>query len=140
MLQSYPTRKSKLYCSRSWKIYREASLFTRNPKKIKSILLVTFFLSSALGIILSLIKPYQIFRTVASQAANAQTESVKFSSPTVRGFGLLGDSNSDEYRADDKRGGRQYGDTTLNWMEQLALKRGLNVGPWGTWGEIGRAQ
>jgi len=47
------------------------------------------------------------------------------------GFGIMGDSNSDEYRADDNRGG-SYADTTLNWVEQLVLGRGINFGPWGT--------
>ncbi len=46
----------------------------------------------------------------------------------------MGDSISDEYRADDNRGGG-YGATTLNWMEQLVVRRGLNFGAWGTWGE-----
>ncbi len=50
------------------------------------------------------------------------------------GIGIMGDSNSDEYRADDARGGA-FGDTTFNWMEQLVLDRGLNFGRWGTWGE-----
>jgi lysophospholipase L1-like esterase len=48
------------------------------------------------------------------------------------GFGILGDSASDEYRADDNRGGA-YSATTLNWMELLVKHRGLNFGPWGTW-------
>ena len=47
------------------------------------------------------------------------------------GFGILGDSVSDEYRADDNRGGA-YGPTTLNWMELLVRYRGLDSGPWGT--------
>lgn len=42
----------------------------------------------------------------------------------------MGDSDSDEYRADDDRGGK-YRATTLNWVEQLALFRGLNFGCWG---------
>lgn len=46
-------------------------------------------------------------------------------------FGVLGDSGSDEYRADDNRGGA-YGATTLNWLELLVRYRGLNAGPWGT--------
>ncbi len=50
------------------------------------------------------------------------------------GIGVMGDSISDEYRADDSRGGG-YGTTTLNWVEQLVLRRGLNFGPWGTWDE-----
>ncbi len=54
--------------------------------------------------------------------------------PPAGGFGILGDSNSDEYRADDNRGG-EYAATTLNWVEILVKKRGLDFGPWGTWGE-----
>jgi lysophospholipase L1-like esterase len=52
----------------------------------------------------------------------------------IVGVGVLGDSGSDEYRADDNRGGK-YAATTLNWVEQLAKSRGLNFGEWGTWGE-----
>jgi lysophospholipase L1-like esterase len=53
---------------------------------------------------------------------------------TMQGIGIMGDSNSDEYRADDNRGG-EYADTTLNWVEQLSKSRNLNFGEWGTWGE-----
>lgn len=44
---------------------------------------------------------------------------------------LIGDSNSDEYRANDARGGT-YGATTFNWAELLARLRGMTLGPWGT--------
>lgn len=54
--------------------------------------------------------------------------------PLSDGVGIMGDSNSDEYRANDSRGG-DYADTTLNWMEQLAKNRSLNFGQWGDWGE-----
>ena len=47
------------------------------------------------------------------------------------GFGVMGDSSSDEYRADDWRGGA-YADTTLNWVELLVKYRGLDFGSWGT--------
>jgi hypothetical protein len=47
------------------------------------------------------------------------------------GFGVLGDSNSDEYRADDNRGG-SYAATTFNWVELLVNVRGLVFGPWGS--------
>jgi phospholipase/lecithinase/hemolysin len=50
------------------------------------------------------------------------------------GIGIMGDSNSDEYRANDARGG-EFSDTTLNWMEQLVLNRHLNFGEWGKWSE-----
>jgi hypothetical protein len=49
----------------------------------------------------------------------------------VDGFGVLGDSGSDEYRADDDRGGA-YATTTLNWLELLVRHRSFAAGPWGT--------
>jgi hypothetical protein len=51
--------------------------------------------------------------------------------PLLKGVGIIGDSNSDEYRADDNRGG-VFAATTLNWVEQLVRFRGLNFGAWGT--------
>jgi lysophospholipase L1-like esterase len=50
----------------------------------------------------------------------------------IKGIAVLGDSQSDEYRADDQRGGI-YADTTLNWVELLATHRKL---PFGQWGEF----
>jgi hypothetical protein len=50
---------------------------------------------------------------------------------TATGFAVIGDSASDEYRADDNRGGA-YAATTFNWLELLVRYRGLNVGPWGS--------
>ena len=47
--------------------------------------------------------------------------------------GVMGESSSDEFRADDNRGGA-YAATTLNWLELLVTHRGLDAGPWGTWG------
>jgi hypothetical protein len=43
----------------------------------------------------------------------------------------MGDSSSDEYRADNNRGGA-YAAVTFNWMEQLVRVRGVNAGAWGT--------
>ena len=51
-------------------------------------------------------------------------------SPLV-GLAILGDSSSDEYRADDNRGGA-YAATTLNWVELLTRYRDINTGQWGT--------
>ncbi len=49
--------------------------------------------------------------------------------------GIIGDSNSDEYRADDNRaGGTPYAETTLSWVELLAKDRGIDFGAWGKWG------
>jgi lysophospholipase L1-like esterase len=54
-------------------------------------------------------------------------------SPII-GIAVLGGSSGDEYRADDNRGA-EYGETTLNWVEQLVRYRNLNFGEWGSWGE-----
>jgi hypothetical protein len=52
----------------------------------------------------------------------------------VGGFAVMGDSSSDEYRADDNRGG-SYAATTLNWIELLARYRAVDFGAWATRGE-----
>jgi len=52
----------------------------------------------------------------------------------MKGMAVLGDSQSDEYRADDWRGGN-YADTTRNWVELLAKYRDVNLGEWGAWDE-----
>jgi hypothetical protein len=49
----------------------------------------------------------------------------------IRGLAVLGDSTQDEYRADNPRG-EEYASTTLNWVEQLAAVRRINLGPVGT--------
>lgn len=56
----------------------------------------------------------------------------------IRGIGVIGDSQSDEYTADDKRGSTYEG-TTLNWVEILAKVRNLNFGAWGEWDEPRRS-
>src|SRR5262245_44866243 len=48
-------------------------------------------------------------------------------------LGIMGDSNSDEYRADDNNRGGIYASTTLNWVEQLQRYRGIDIGSWGRW-------
>ena len=48
-----------------------------------------------------------------------------------KGIGILGDSLSDEYQADDARGG-EYAQNTYNWVEQIAI---FNDGYFGDWGE-----
>jgi lysophospholipase L1-like esterase len=53
---------------------------------------------------------------------------------TVR-IGIIGDSNSDEYRAEDNRAGSTiYAPTTLSWDELLVDKKGFDLGVWGSWG------
>jgi hypothetical protein len=71
--------------------------------------------------------------TAAAPLAQPTTGAAAPAIPIV-GLGILSDSNSDEYRADDQRGG-EYAATTLNWVELIAAERGINVGEWGTWGE-----
>ncbi len=46
---------------------------------------------------------------------------------------VMGDSISDEYRADNNRGG-SYAETTLNWIEQLVKYRDLDFGTYANWG------
>lgn len=58
--------------------------------------------------------------------------------PTAIHLGIMGDSASDEYRADDDRGGA-YASTTLSWDELLERHRGINIGRWGTWGGTRRS-
>ena len=53
-------------------------------------------------------------------------------------FAVIGDSVQDEYRADDNRGAPHYA-TTLNWVELLQTRRGVDFGVWGTWGEPRRS-
>ena len=53
-------------------------------------------------------------------------------------FSVLGDSDSDEYRADDNRGGA-YASVTFNWVEQVVRFRGLRFGQWGSWGGARRS-
>jgi hypothetical protein len=72
--------------------------------------------------------------TIAAKPLAEPTMGAAAASTTIVGLGILGDSNSDEYRADDQRGG-EYAATTLSWVELIAARRGLNLGPWGTWGE-----
>lgn len=55
----------------------------------------------------------------------------------ITGIGVIGDSQSDEYQADDARG-FQYAPRTINWIEQLASNRKLNFGVWNTWGDVRR--
>ncbi len=55
----------------------------------------------------------------------------------IKGIGVIGDSQSDEYQADDARG-YEYAPTTLNWVEQLVKSRRMNFGTWQVWGDVRR--
>lgn len=49
---------------------------------------------------------------------------------SIKGLAIIGDSGSDEYRADNPRG-EEYGENTFNWVELLERERSINVGSWG---------
>ena len=51
------------------------------------------------------------------------------SDDTQIGFGVLGDSNSDEYQHHYPSG--KYAETPLSWVELMVRTRGLDFGPWG---------
>jgi PKD repeat protein len=67
--------------------------------------------------------------TPSNTATSTPTFTPTISAPGVLNLGIIGDSGSDEYRADDSRGGT-YAAGTLNWNELLARFRGVNVGAW----------
>lgn len=72
---------------------------------------------------------------ILSSIEQTQLEAQTFS---IKGVGVLGDSQADEYRTDDSRG-LTYASTTFNWVELLARYRNINFGPNGTWGEPRRS-
>jgi phospholipase/lecithinase/hemolysin len=90
-----------------------------------------FLFCSGLG--LSIVVPHLTSAAAAEGLAGIQTKKAKVQTD-LGGFGILGDSNSDEYQADDHRGS-EFAKTTLSWVEQLVAKRELNFGPWGAWDE-----
>jgi hypothetical protein len=100
-----------------------------NKSKEWQLFLPIFLFCGGIGLIFFL----RTSPAAADRLSEAQKEKTKLE-VTMGGFGILGDSNSDEYRADDQRGG-EFAETTLSWMEQLVVKRELNFGPWGTWDE-----
>lgn len=52
----------------------------------------------------------------------------------LKGVAVLGDSQSDEYRADDRRG-ENFESVTYNWVEILQRERNVSFGDWGTYAE-----
>ncbi len=66
------------------------------------------------------------------KTTNPSSHVVKAASVRI---GIIGDSNSDEYRAEDNRAGSTiYAPTTLSWDELLVNKKGFDLGVWGSWG------
>ena len=68
---------------------------------------------------------------IQAASSTSVSEHTPILGSSLTGLAVLGDSSSDEYRADDNRGGA-YSATTLNWVELLTRYRDLNTGPWGT--------
>lgn len=85
----------------------------------------------AIGIFLLVVVLGAFFIYLYSTVANAVTP---------YRLGILSDSTSDEYRANDNReGGTQYAATTLSWDELLQIYREVDLGPWGTRSEPRRS-
>lgn len=78
-----------------------------------------------------------LFRALLPAALLLCSIGARAQSP-LGGVGILGDSSSDEFRADDDRGG-SYSATTLNWAELLVRYRAVNLGAWGVRSEPRRA-
>ena len=52
----------------------------------------------------------------------------------LNNLGIVGNSNSDQYQANDNRGGA-YASGTYNWTEQFVLPCCVNLGDWRSWGD-----
>lgn len=92
------------------------------------VLIMSFVIVTVIGLLFfyrptSLLELLQQFQPVPTQAPF-----------TLKGVAVIGDSQSDEYRADDSRGST-YESTTLNWVELLSKYRKVDFGEWGIWEE-----
>lgn len=56
---------------------------------------------------------------------------------SVPRIAVIGDDFSDEYQANDQRGG-QYADKTMNWLELLVKSGRVSAGNWGNYNETRR--
>jgi lysophospholipase L1-like esterase len=106
---------------------------SRKVKKIvlfsSLVLLVNVFLVTIGVVAFTLAKPQSVIELLQPLVPTVTPEPVK-----MKGIAVLGDSQSDEYRADDNRG-YNYPATTLNWVELLQKERKVNFGEWGVWEE-----
>lgn len=92
------------------------------------LLLSVFFL--AFGVVLfTLYRPQSVIELIEPLVPKVTPAPI-----TMKGIAVLGDSQSDEYRADDNRG-YNYPATTLNWAELLVQARKVNFGQWSVWEE-----
>ncbi len=88
-----------------------------------------------LAVMLAVITFIGIF--ILSKASTPTDITRTKAAPMFATVGVIGDSTSDEYRADDNRGGA-YGAITFNWIEQLVKFRNINFGQYSTWGGFRR--
>lgn len=93
---------------------------------------ISFVLLSAV-LFIFLVESTNTFEKIGKQLFLPPTPKVL----QIKGIGVIGDSLSDEYQADDARG-YEYAPTTLNWIEQLVKNRNINFGNWGVWGDVRR--
>ncbi len=92
-------------------------------------LLISVFLVSIITVIFTYNKPQSVIDLLKPLVPTVTPAPI-----TMKGVAVLGDSQADEYRADDNRG-YNYPATTLNWIEILQEKRNVNFGPWSVWEE-----
>jgi phospholipase/lecithinase/hemolysin len=93
-------------------------------------ILVTLFAASAVFLVQKSENSIQHLLTMFSPAPIKHVIGIK-------GIGVIGDSQSDEYQGDDLRG-FAYAPRTLNWVEQLVKSRHVNFGTWQVWGDVRR--
>lgn len=90
-----------------------------------TVVLVTVFFVSIGVVIFTLNKPQSVIGLIEPLVPVITPVPI-----TMKGIAVLGDSQSDEYRADDNRGSN-YPATTLNWVELLHNERNVIFGEWG---------
>jgi lysophospholipase L1-like esterase len=104
-----------------------------NIKKIAIIfslfILIAVFLIAIVTVVFTFSKPQSVIELIEPLVPTTTPAPI-----TMKGMAVLGDSQADEYRADDNRG-YNYPATTLNWVELLQQERKVNFGEWGVWEE-----
>lgn len=94
---------------------------------VKNILVIGLVIISAAALsigVFTYFRPQEMIRIL-----NSLTPQITPTPIQIKGIGVIGDSLSDEYRADDNRG-QTYALTTLNWVEILQKTRHLPFGKW----------
>lgn len=97
---------------------------------ISSLFILIFVFFSAISVVLFTVnKPQSVIELLEPLVPTTTPAPI-----SMKGIAVLGDSQSDEYRADDNRG-YNYPASTLNWVELLQKERNINFGSWGIWEE-----